>query len=89
MKSDMNNIIDQAVIGLASDDARDGVDQIYELAIAYKSAGLPVASFVDICGYIENQAIGMSDEHFVKEKISIALAKVREGKRSMIIQVAH
>ena len=86
MSYDINNIIDQAVIGLASDDARDGVDQLYELAIAYKSAGIPAKSFVDICGYIENQAIALSDESFVKEKISIALAKVREQKRGHILR---
>lgn len=86
MTVDINNIIDQAVIGLASDDARDGVDQLYELAIQYKSAGLPSSSFADICGYIENQAIAMSDEHFVKEKISIALRKVRESKGRHIMR---
>ena len=85
MSADINNIIDQAIIGLASDDVRDGVEQIHELAIMYKSAGIPVDSFIDICGYIENEAIALSDEHFVKEKISIALAKVREGKRGVIL----
>ncbi len=86
---DVNKIIDEAVIGLASDDARDGVEQIYELAILYKSAGMPVSAFADICGYIENEAIYMSDEAFVKEKISIALAKVREQKRGFILKVTH
>lgn len=89
MSVDINNIIDQSIIGLASDDARDGIEQIYELATMYKSAGIPVESFLDICGYIENEAIGLSDEHFVKEKISIALRKVREGKRGVILRSAH
>ena len=86
MSADINNIIDQAIIGLASDDVRDGIEQIYELATMYKSAGIPVESFIDICGYIENEAIALSDEHFVKEKISIALRKVREGKRGVILR---
>jgi len=87
MRKDINNIVDEAIVGLASDDIRDGIDQLYELAITYKSAGIPVSAFADICGYIESQAIAMSDEHFVKEKISIALAKVREEKRGKILKL--
>ena len=89
MNKDINGIIDDAIIGLASDDVRDGIDQMYELAIAYKSAGVPRQSFLDICQYIEKQAIAQSDEMFVLEKISIALRQVREGRGVIITGIPH
>ena len=85
---DVNKIIDEAIIGLAGDSPTDGIDQIYELAVLYKSAGMPASAFIDICGYIENEAIGLSEEKFVNEKIYIALKKVREMKRGRILR-AH
>ena len=84
---DINNVIDEAICFLADDRVDAGIDNLYELAIMYKSAGIPATSFVDICSYIEQQAIAKSDEQFVKQKINIALTKIRGQKRGAILRV--
>ena len=82
---DIDKLIDDCIDELADDRVDAGVENLYELAILWKSAGLDRDSFADICGYIENQATEKSDETFVQMKIHNALVRVREQKHGKIL----
>jgi len=82
---DINKLIDETIAELADDRVDAGVENLYELAIIWKSAGLPRESFADICGYIEQEAAKKSDETFVQIKIQNALIKIREQKHGIIL----
>ncbi len=85
---DINNIdqiIDGAIEALSDDRIDTGVENLYELAILWKSAGMDAASFSDICGYIEREAAAKSDETFVQVKIQNALIRIREQKHGKIL----
>ena len=78
-------MISDCIDELSDDRVDAGVENLYELAIMWKSAGLTRESFADICGYIEKQAAAKSDETFVQIKIQNALVRIREQKRGRII----
>jgi len=82
---DINKLIDETIDELADDRVDAGVENLYELAIIWKSAGLPRESFADICGYIEQEAAKKSEEYFISIKIRDALVKIREQKHGIII----
>ncbi len=89
---DINNVdklIDDAIEALSDDRVDAGVENLYELAILWKSAGMDAASFSDICGYIEREAAAKSDETFVQVKIQNALIRIREQKHGKIVRVSH
>ena len=81
----IDDLIEDCISQLADDRVDAGVEAMYELAIYWKSAGLPVSSWVDICGYIEASAAKKSDETFVQMKIANALTRVREKKSGKIL----
>ena len=78
-------LIEECIDQLADDRVDAGVEALYELAGYWKSAGLPVSSWVDICQYIEQMASEKSDETFVQMKIGNALTRVRERKHGKIV----
>jgi len=82
---DINKLIDETIAELADDRVEAGVENLYELAIIWKSAGLSRESFADICGYIEQEAAKKSEETFVQIKIRNALVKIREQKHGKIL----
>lgn len=76
----IDDLIQDCIDQLADDRVDAGVDALYELAVAWKSAGLDADSWRDMCGYIEQSAIKKSDETFVQIKISNALTRIREKR---------
>ena len=84
---DINNMIDSCIEQLSDDRVDVGVEGMYELAVLFKSSGCTSRAFVDMCGYIEQQAAERSDSGFVHMKISQALKKVREDKHGLIVRV--
>ena len=82
---DIDKLIDDCIDELSDDRVDAGVENLYHLAIIWKSAGLTRESFADICGYIEKQAAAKSDETFVQIKIQNALIRIREQKHGKII----
>jgi hypothetical protein len=83
----VDKLISECIDQLADDRVDSGVEALYELAGYWKSAGLPVQSWRDICGYIEQSAIKKSDENFVQMKIHNALVKIREQKHGKIVRL--
>ena len=81
----VDKLIQECINQLADDRVDAGVEALYELAIIWKSAGLPASSWRDICGYIEQSAIKKSDETFVQMKIHNALVRIREKKSGRIV----
>jgi len=82
---DIDKLIDDTIDELSDDRVDAGVENLYELAIIWKSAGLTREDFADICGYIEQEATKKSDETFVQIKIQNALIKIREQKHGIIL----
>ena len=82
---DIDKLIDDTIDELSDDRVDAGVENLYELAIIWKSAGMSRDSFADICGYIEYEAAKKSDETFVQIKIQNALIKIREQKHGIIL----
>ena len=80
-----DKLIQECIDQLADDRVDSGVEALYELAIMWKSAGVPRQSFIDMCGYIEKSAANKSDETFVQMKIHNALVRVREQKNGSIL----
>lgn len=84
-RNKIDDLISECIDQLADDRVDSGVEALYELAGKWKSAGLPVESWRDICQYIEQEAIKKSDETFVQMKIGNALTKIREQKHGKIL----
>lgn len=81
----IDDMISDCIDELSDDRVDAGVETLYELAIMWKSAGLPRDTWVNICGYIEKQAAAKSDETFVQTKIHSALVRIREQKHGKIL----
>ncbi len=87
--NDINVMIDDCISNIASDGINEGVEQLYDLASKFKTAGATAKSFMEICTYIEREAVKKSDQHFVSIKLQSAMRMIREKKTGKIIVSVH
>ncbi len=74
----INDLIDESIEQLSSDNFNHGVDCLVDLATFFAKAGCSINEFANMRKYIINEAIERTDAYFIKEKIKIAEAKQRE-----------
>lgn len=73
MKEDqLNDLIDEAIKQLSSDDVNSGADCLVEIAHMYARAGLPQHLFGGIRQYIISEAEKRTDAVFIQEKLKLA-----------------
>lgn len=80
MKHDINDMIDDAIKALIDDDVRQGADILFELAVCFHGAGLPIETFYDIRRYIVEQAISKTDALFINEKLKLIERENRDRR---------
>lgn len=81
MKEDqLNDLIDEAIKQLSSDDINTGADCLVEIAHLYARAGLPQHLFGGIRQYIINEAEKRTDKLFIQEKLKLAERNNQNGR---------
>ena len=80
MDRDINDIIDDCITALSDGNIESGADQLYELALCFARAGLPIQTFYDIRRYVINGATDRTDEHFMKEKLIVMERRNRDRR---------
>ena len=76
----INDLIDEAIDSLSSDNINEGAESLIELAYMWAKAGFPKQTFMEVRQYIIREAEDRTDAYFIKEKLQLVeqqLQKVR------------
>jgi len=76
----LNDLIDEAIKQLSSDDINTGADCLVEIARLYARAGLPQQLFGGIRQHIINEAEKRTDALFIQEKLKLAERNNQNGR---------
>lgn len=76
----LNDLIDEAIKQLSSDDINTGADCLVEIARLYARAGLPQHLFGGIRDYIIKEAEKRTDTLFIQEKLKLAERNNQNGR---------
>lgn len=74
----INKIIDDAILALIGEEWRLAKEALEELAHLYKSAGASRETFVEICTYIENEAVKQTGNEMIRTKLGLGLRDLKQ-----------
>lgn len=69
----VNKIIDDAILALIGEEWEQAYQAIAELAHIYKSAGSSLETFIELCTYIENEAVEQTGNEMIRTKFGLQL----------------
>lgn len=69
----VDKTITEVINAFAQEKWAEGKEGLQDLASWYKSSGAGVETFIDLCTYIENEAVGKSGNEFIRTKIGLNL----------------
>jgi len=72
-ESQINKIIDEAIAELIKGDYKQAKAAIEELAHLYKSAGQSKETFIELCTYIENEAVEKTGNEFIRNRFGLSM----------------
>ncbi len=79
----INKIIDDAILALIGEEWGLAKEALEELAHVYKSAGSSLETFIDLCTYIENQAVEQTGNEMIRTRFGLGLRDLKQQ------EVAH
>jgi len=89
-ENEIDQIIEDCINNLCSDNINQGAESLQELAIKFANGGMSKQSFLDMRVYIIESAKQRTDAVFIDEKLKLS-EQALMGKRtgSIIIQTPH
>lgn len=69
----INKIIDEAIKELVDGNYKQAKEAIAELAHLYKSAGQTKETFIELCTYIENEAVEKTGNEFIRTRFGLSM----------------
>ena len=76
----VNKIIDEAIFALIGEDWRVAKGAVQELAHIYKSSGASRETFIEICTYIENEAVEQTGNGLIRTKFGLGLRDLKQAE---------
>ena len=84
-RNPFDQLIQDCIDNLATDNMDAGVDCMYEIAGKCKVAGYSRHGYIDLCMYIENEIQKKTDSRFATLQIHEALKRGREKRGKIIV----
>jgi|GEM_PF-2329570 hypothetical protein len=69
----VNKTIDEAIVELVKGDYKQAKLAIEELAHLYKSAGQTKETFIELCTYVENEAVKRTGNEFIRTRFGLSM----------------
>ena len=76
----INKTIDEAIVELIAENYKQTKLALEELAHLYKSAGQSRETFIELCTYIENEAVERTGNELIRTKLGLGLRDLQLGK---------